>query len=212
MSAQPGTTAPSPRRRMRRADREQQLLDVAEQIFGERGFVAVTMEEIAEQAGVTKPVLYDHFGSKDGLAVACIARARSELLRLTVQAQAQVGTPEDILLTGFRVFFDFIESHERAWAMLVAEGSLASAPAAEELERVRQQQADYTAAVLAAGMPGVPEEVIGTYAQAIIGACERLAVRRRHDPELSPETVARSLAELVWFGISGIRDGARWPS
>jgi AcrR family transcriptional regulator len=197
---------------MRRADREQQLLDVAEQIFGERGFQAVTMEEIAELAGVTKPVLYDHFGSKDGLAVACIARARAELLRLTVEAQSRVGTPEDVLITGFRIFFDFIDKHERAWAMLLTEGSLAGSAAGEEVERVRQQQADYTAAVLASGMPDVPEETIDTYAQAIIGACERLAVRRRHDPDLSPESVARSLAELVWFGISGVRDGARWPT
>lgn len=197
---------------MRRADREQQLLDVAEAVFGERGFQAVTMDEIADRAGVTKPVLYDHFGSKDGLAVACISRARAELLRLTIDAQSRAGTPEDVVLVGFRVFFDFIEKHERAWAMLVAEGALAGSPAAEEMENVRQQQADYTAAIIANGMPGVPEEIIDTYAQAIIGACERLAVRRRHDPQLSADAVARTLAELVWFGLSGIRDGDRWPT
>ena len=55
---------------MSRAEREAQLIEVAERTFSERGFKGVSMDEIAERAQISKPVLYDHFGSKDGLLAA----------------------------------------------------------------------------------------------------------------------------------------------
>ena len=77
-------TPPAPRRkRMSRAAREQQMLDVAEEVFGERGYQATSMDEIAERCGVSKPMLYEYFGSKDGLLVACVSRSKAELLDVT---------------------------------------------------------------------------------------------------------------------------------
>jgi len=70
----PTTDPAAPRRRLPRAAREQQLLDVAEQVFAEQGYSAASMDDIAIRAGVTKPVLYSHFGSKEGLVVACVAK------------------------------------------------------------------------------------------------------------------------------------------
>lgn len=58
-----------------RADREEQILDVASQVFGSRGFAATGIHEIAEQAGISKPLIYTYFGSKEGLFEACLMRA-----------------------------------------------------------------------------------------------------------------------------------------
>src|SRR3989442_7119869 len=61
-----------PRRRMRAPERRAQLLDVARQVFGTSGFHSVSMDEVAERAGVTKPILYDHFSSKKDLYLALL--------------------------------------------------------------------------------------------------------------------------------------------
>src|SRR5688500_7867062 len=94
------TTVAGPRRRMARADRERQMLQVAEQVFASRGYQAASMDEIAEQVGVSKPMLYAYFGSKDGLLLACIRRARAELHEVTTAAIAEGGSALDVLRRG----------------------------------------------------------------------------------------------------------------
>ena len=85
-------TVPGPRRRVPRAERERQIVDAAVAVFGERGYAEVSMEQVAERVGVTKPVLYTHFGSKEGLLLAAIARARSRCA--SGQAKSQQGDRE----------------------------------------------------------------------------------------------------------------------
>src|SRR3954454_19471802 len=88
------------RKRMSRADRERQMLDVAEEIFAEEGYRAVSMEAIAERCGVSKPLIYEYFGSKDGLFLACVTRCRAELYEATRAAMAQGGEPREVLWLG----------------------------------------------------------------------------------------------------------------
>ena len=90
-------TADTLRRRMRRGDRGRQLLAVAEEVIAERGFQSASMEEIADRAGVTKPVLYDHFGSKDGLLAAVIAQSWVNLREAVQRAVAGADGPEEEL-------------------------------------------------------------------------------------------------------------------
>src|SRR5437588_7813778 len=71
---------PSPRRRMPRPERERQMLQVAGRSFAARGFHAVSMDEIAEQAGISKPMLYHYFGSKEGLYTAYVRQQGNALL------------------------------------------------------------------------------------------------------------------------------------
>ena len=137
------------RRRLPRAEREEQLLGVAQALFAEHGFRALSMDEIALQAGVTKPVLYDHFGSKDGLIAACIRHAGGQLLRDVDAAVAKATGVEQILADGFAAFFGFVESFGQGWFMLIGENSVVG-PAAEALESIRRQQAAYVAQKLAA--------------------------------------------------------------
>ena len=96
---------------MRRPDRERQLIEVAEAVFAERGYTAASMDEVAERAGITKPVLYDHFGSKDGLLAAVILRAGAEMRAAVGRAVADAASPEDALERGLRAYFAFIDRH-----------------------------------------------------------------------------------------------------
>ena len=68
------------KRRRDRAAREREILDAAERIFGERGYQGTSMDEIAAAVGVSKPLVYQYYGSKDGLFRACLSRLRAQLL------------------------------------------------------------------------------------------------------------------------------------
>src|SRR3954470_3773830 len=96
---------------MTRIEREAQLIAVAEATFAERGFKSVSMDEIAERAQISKPVLYDHFGSKDGLLAAVVIRIRTEMREVIEQALTGVSEPDEALWVGLRTYFHFISNH-----------------------------------------------------------------------------------------------------
>jgi AcrR family transcriptional regulator len=188
----------TPRRRVGRAEREQQILDAALAVFGERGYQAASMDQVAERVGVTKPVLYTHFGSKDGLLLACITRARAELLAVTSEAAAAAGDPEEMLRRGTRAFFDYLERNAPAWTLLYSESSVAG----EALEGIRAQQTDFIAALLAVQAPHAEPQQLQGWAQVIVGACERLAHWRSRDRTVSAEQATEYLMDLVWAGLA----------
>ena len=190
------------RRRMSRAERERQILDVAIAVFSERGFREASMDAVAERAGITKPVLYTHFGSKDGLLLACIARARSELLEVTTAAAAAASDPEDMLRSGTLAFFRYLEEREAAWTLLCTESTVAGAA----LEGIRAQQSDFIAALLAAQVPGVDPQRLAGWAQVIVGACERLAIWRGTERAITAEQATDYLMDLAWTGLGTIRE------
>jgi AcrR family transcriptional regulator len=195
---------PPRRRRLARADRALVVLEAAEEVFAERGYVRASMAEIAEKAGVTKPVLYDHFGSKDGLLAEVIRRAGAELRTALEPTVSEATSPEDALGRGLRTYFTFIEKHASSWTVLFAEGG-GSPAGMDALESVRREQADYIAALIAAELADDHREAAVVYAQAVIGACERLATLRTADSSLDADTVATRLMELLWLGFSGLR-------
>ena len=191
----------TPRRRVGRAEREQQILDAAVVVFSERGFQNASMDAVAERVGVTKPVLYTHFGSKDGLLLACIARARSELLEVTTAAAAAAPNPEEMLRQGTLAFFAYLERQKPAWTMLYNE----SAVAGDALEGIRAQQTDFIAALLAAQAPDAERQRLEGWAQVIVGACERLAIWRGCTHTVTSEQATEYLMDLVWTGLAGLR-------
>jgi AcrR family transcriptional regulator len=188
------------RRRVGRAERERQILDAAVAVFGERGYQNASMDQVAERVGVTKPVLYTHFGSKHGLLLACIARARAELLEVTSTAAASASTPEEMLRCGTLAFFDYLESRAPEWTVLYSE----SAVAGEALEEIRAQQTDFIATLLAAQAPHADPQRLTGWANVIVGACERLALWRTRTG-VSSEQATEYLMDLAWTGLAGAR-------
>ena len=193
---------PARRRRMSRAAREQQMLDVAEEVFGERGYQATSMDEIAERCGVSKPMLYEYFGSKDGLLVACVTRSKAELLDVTQKAMAGAATPEDVLWRGMVAYFSFIDAHSDSFAMLLREPTAASPETAEAVEATRRQQSALIAGVLATFAPSAPADAIEAYTQIIMGASERMALWLTSRPDVSAEDAARHMTDYGRQGLS----------
>ncbi|MEV0661044.1 TetR/AcrR family transcriptional regulator [Actinomadura luteofluorescens] len=195
-------TSPPRRRRMSRAERERQMLDVAEQVFGERGYQAASMDEIAERCGISKPMLYEYFGSKDGLLVACVSRSKAELFDVTRKAMAGATTPEDILSRGMVAYFRFIDEHSRSFAMLLREPMAATPEALQAIDDTRRQQSALIAGVLAAFAPSAPPGAVEAYTQIIMGASERMALWQTSRPDVSAEDAARYMTDFCWNGLS----------
>ena len=196
------------RRRLPRVERTRQLIEVAEEVFAERGIAAASMDDIAARAGVTKPILYDHFGSKDGLLAAVIARAGAELGDAVEGAVADANDADEALARGLRAYFSFMEQHRSAWLALLNETATNSAGAGA-LEQIRRERATFIAALIAAEVPDTDPKRAMTYAQAVIGACERLATAPEGEA-LSPDELTSYLMDVIWLGFGAVRKGERW--
>ena len=109
----------------------EQVLATAHDLFAERGYAAVKMDEIAAAVGVTKPLLYTYFGNKERLYIDCMERAGDALTSTVAEAVAATSSPGDALRAGVRAFFGFLDSDRAAWAVLFDETLPASGEVAE---------------------------------------------------------------------------------
>ncbi|WP_246061321.1 TetR/AcrR family transcriptional regulator [Lapillicoccus jejuensis] len=201
-----------PRRRMPRAEREAQILSVAEEVFADLGYQATTMDEIAERVGVTKPLIYDYFGSKDGLLIACVDRARTLLADTTEEALQQLppGAPVDeVLRCGIAAFFEFIDEHDLAFRLLHQE-SAAAVSTERDVERIRAQQGAVIVGFLrrSPGLAEVPEQLVEGYAEVVVGACERVAVWRTHRDGVTAADATDLVVSAVWTGLRTLTGAA----
>jgi AcrR family transcriptional regulator len=185
---------------MARADRRDQLLDTAQDVFVDRGFGPASMDDVAEHAGVTKPVLYDHFGSKDGLLAAILQRAGDQMLEATVGAVAGLD-PEQALADGLTAYFRFVDDHAGAWSLLLREVAPGTAAFAA-VEQIRQVQVDSIAALIERQLPAPDPARAAFYAHVVSGAAERLAAVRLTGLRTSPEEAARLLMDVLWSGFA----------
>jgi AcrR family transcriptional regulator len=165
--------------RLPRAEREEQTLDAARILFAERGFAAVTMDEIAAEVGVTKPLLYAYFGNKEGLYLACMEPAAEALVDTVAAAVEATEHPAETLRAGVHAFFIFVDADRDAWRVLFDETLPAGA---EPARRAAEQRERLTNLVAAAQLERLPEErragaqvEIEAISAAMLGAAEALA-------------------------------------
>ena len=203
----------SPRRRMPRVEREALMLDVAEQMFGERGYRAVSMDEIAARVGVSKPMLYHYYGSKERLFLACLARARTRMRDAIMAGATTSDKPGEQLFNTLVTWFRFIDEHPATWNLFIDEGLLEFGEASEEIEAIRSEHQEIIAALIAVHAPpghlADPIE-IEVVAAAISGVGERITRWRTRNPGLTPERTARHLMQLLWLGMQQMADGVIW--
>ena len=208
--------SPTPTRRragsrgVPRAVREPQILEVAGRVFAARGYHAASMEEIATEAGVTKPLVYAYFGSKENLYVAYIERAGRELLERMRRATDPTSPPSERLRAGSLQFLRFVEERRHGWRMLQAEATTRGGPLAEEVASLREGIAQMISQLLMETIPNAPVSdettaAVDGVAHAVVGAGESLANWWLAHPELPPE---RAVELLVAFAQAGV-DQAR---
>src|SRR3954463_1620848 len=114
-----------PRVRMTGRERREQLLDVGRALFAEKGFDATSIEEIAARAGVTKPVVYEHFGGKEGLYAVVVDREMERLLD-GVTGALSGGSARELLEQAATAFLVYIEEQPDGFRILVRDSPVAS--------------------------------------------------------------------------------------
>jgi AcrR family transcriptional regulator len=105
-------------RRLPRAVREQQMLDAAVRVFSQRGYHAASVDEIAETAGISKPMVYAYLGTKEELFRACLHREGVRLIEALASAGGGDLPPDEQFWRGLRAFFTFVDSHRDGWIVL----------------------------------------------------------------------------------------------
>jgi AcrR family transcriptional regulator len=177
---------------MPRERREQQILDVAGAIFARAGYHSASMDEIADGVGVSKPMLYTYFGSKEGLYLAYIRRAGGQLLDRLVSARAPHDSASALLRARITEFLSFVEEHGDGWKVLFGEvGS--TRPFAENVAALREQIADAVRRMIEAGAgswPGYSLPASDAIAHALVGAGESLANWWLDHPDVARDEVA----------------------
>jgi AcrR family transcriptional regulator len=198
MSARP------PASRLPAARRRRQLLDVALELFAVRGFHATSMNEIAEAAGVTKPVLYQHFRSKRELYLELLEDFGGRLRDSIGKATSEAPNPREQVRAGFLAYFTFVADQRTAFQLLFGGGSRRDTEFADAVRAVELSIADSIAVLI--DVEGLQPDERRLLAHGIVGLAEGTS---RHwvatGMEGSPEQLAQHVSTLAWAGLRGIR-------
>jgi AcrR family transcriptional regulator len=193
-------------RRLSAADRRARVLAAALRAFAEGGYDGVSMNEIAIAAGVTKPVLYDHFPSKQQLYVAVLESIRDDLLgRGASIAQRPIG-PEQRCRAAIQAFFQY--AAERPQEIQVLLQIPHTDPVAARLwKRVQDGASAGIASLL--GTLWTPDEkwVLPAAAEFVKSGLHALAQWRRDHPDIEVSQLVDVVMRIIWGGISSVAAG-----
>ncbi len=203
MTTTPPADKGSSRVRMSSAQRREQLISVGRQLFAERGFDATSIEEIAARAKVSKPVVYEHFGGKEGLYAVVVDReVRSLLDRITTALTA--GHPRELLEQAALALLDYIEGETDGFRVLVRESPIMSPSG--NFSSILNDIAHQVEHILGAEFKarGFDPKLAELYSQALVGMVALtgrwwLEVRKPRK-----EAVASHLVNLAWNGLSNL--------
>ncbi len=204
-----------PVKRLPRAVREQQMLDAAVQVFSARGFHAASMDEIAERAGISKPMVYAYLGAKEELFIACLRREATRLIEAVIAAVggAGAGAPDEQLWRGLRAFFGFVGAHRDGWQVLYRQAR-GQQPFAGQVADLRARMADAVAVLLGRALVAVgrraSDSELEVMAYALVGASESLADWLADRPTEDPERAATRMMNIVWLGADQLLHGTTW--
>lgn len=207
----------SARARLPRPVREQQMLDAATEIFGKYGYHGASMDQIAEAVGISKPMLYAYFDSKEGLFSACIERAGSEVIDSVRSSYDPTKPPEQVLWAGFVAFFEFVREHPSKWQLVRADSAPTNGPF-EEIVSTMYAEFRLVIAELArlssketSGDPFADEEMRSAAAYAMLGAATSMANRWLDtDCKTTPDGFSTQLMNFFWLGFNDMAEGEIW--
>jgi AcrR family transcriptional regulator len=183
-------------------ERRRQLLDIGRELFAQKGFEATSMEELAARADVSKPVVYEHFGGKEGLYAVVVEREMQLLLGRFTSALDRPGSPRDLLERAALVLLDYIESDTDGFRVLTRDAPVTSSSGsyssllsevAGKVEHILGRQFDDR---------GYPPGLAALYSQALVGMVALVGQWWLDDRSLDKQQLAAHLVNLAYNGLS----------
>jgi AcrR family transcriptional regulator len=182
--------------------RREQILDVSVQVFARNGFHSTSMNDVAEAAGVTKPVLYQHFDSKQDLYLALLEEAGLRLRNAVAKGVASASNGKQMTEMGFKAYFRWVaEDHD---AFLLLFGSRANRDE-ESTVAIRRITAEAAAAIAPLIAADIAPDHQRTLAHGLVGLAEGAT---RHLIErgdtFDPEVLGQQVADMAWAGLRAV--------
>ena len=194
--------ASRPRVRMTGAQRREQLLDIGRELFGEKGYEATSIEEIAARADVSKPVVYEHFGGKEGLYAVVVDREMEALLGRFTSALSTPGRPRELLERAALVLLDYIEEETDGFRVLTRDAPVTSGvgsfssligEVARKVEHILARQFDER---------GYDPSLAELYSQALVGMVALVGQWWLDNRSPGKHEVAAHLVNLSYNGLA----------
>ncbi len=192
-----------PRGRMTAAERREQLIAIARGAFAERGFDGVSVEEIAARAEVSKPVVYEHFGGKEGLYAVVVDREVQQLLG-TMREALTATSPRALLEQATLALLDYVESSSGGFRILVRDSPPGSGTGtyvtiiSDTVTRVEGILGDQFQA------SGLDPSVAPLYAQMLVGMVSTTGQWWLDARRPAKDVVAAHLVNLAWNGLANL--------
>jgi AcrR family transcriptional regulator len=188
---------------MTSAERREQLLEIARALFAERGFEGASIEEIATRAGVSKPIVYEHFGGKEGLYAVVVDREVRTLLSM-MRSSLTAGRPRELLEQATFALLDYIDSSSDGFRILVRDSPLGSDSGS--FGSIIGDIASRVEYILEAEFRsrGLDAEYAPMYAQMLVGMVGTTGQWWLNARKAAKSDVAAHLVNLAWNGLSGL--------
>ena len=189
--------------RLPAARRRRQLLDVALRVFADKGFEGTAMTELAESAGVTKPVLYQHFRSKRDLYLQLLGGVGAALVEAVARAGSAASGPRQQVEAGFAAYFSFLDGNRSAFRLLLGAVAGRDPQLSATAARIEEDMADTVASLIVGDLDDNQRVAL---AHALVGMAEAVSRRWLDGPEgwASPTVLARWVSDLAWSGLRGV--------
>jgi AcrR family transcriptional regulator len=201
---------------MTAADRRAAILDAARFAFADSGYHETSLDSVAERAGVSKALLYEHFSSKRELYVAMLEMHVHELVERISGAVAEAEPGEARMLAGVEAFFAFVDERRGAWRIMFRNAS--DPDVAVRLDRLRDEVAAAIVQLMSdeaerkgLDFPNMPQ-LVEMIAQQIVGAMQSLADWWDLHRKVPKEEVVRAAMDFAWIGQERISRGERWSA
>jgi AcrR family transcriptional regulator len=190
--------------RLPRDQRRIQLLDAASEVFASKGYHAAAMDDIADAAGVSKPVLYQHFPSKLDLYLALLDQSCDRLVEVVEGALASTEDNADRVIATVAAFFEFVSSESGEFRFVFESDLTGDAAVQQRLSRVNAEISNAIAEVIAEDT-SLPRQQAKLLAVSLVGIAQ-VSARYWISGGISAVTLDEAkhlVSNLAWRGISG---------
>lgn len=189
--------ADGPRTRLTAVERRNQLVQVGRAVFAEKGYEGTSVEEIAERAKISKPIVYEHFGGKEGLYAVIVDREMEYVIAQISDAIGN-GSPRERIEGAALAFMRYVQERPDGFAVLQRDS-----PSNSGLANLLAEVAERVGNVLRSEFKraGYDTRAAPLYAQALIGMVTFVGQWWVHDSKMSAEEAASHISALAWMGL-----------
>lgn len=188
--------------RLTASARREQLLDVALQVFARQGYHGASMNDVADAAGVTKPVVYQHFDSKRDLYLALLDEVGARMLTAISKATAGATDGKDQTELGFTAYFRWVADDHDAFLLLFGSGARRDEEFNDAVRKLTAQVAEAIKPLITADIDAEHQR---TLAHGLVGLAEGVSRRLVDIGEVfDPVLLGRQVSDLAWAGLRAV--------